>query len=57
MEDLIQTVINKKAHLGIGFDGDADRIGVIDESGDVVWGDRLMIIFAKDILEENKGAK
>lgn len=57
MEDLIKAVINRKAHLGIGFDGDADRIGVIDESGDVVWGDRLMIILAKDILKENKGAK
>ncbi len=57
MEDLIKTVINKKAHLGIGFDGDADRIGVVDESGEIVWGDSLMIIFAKDILRENKGAK
>ncbi|MCX7724023.1 MAG: phosphomannomutase/phosphoglucomutase [Thermodesulfovibrio sp.] len=57
IQDLIKTVISEKAHLGIGFDGDADRIGVVDEEGDIVWGDRLMIIFARDILKENKGAK
>lgn len=55
--DLRETVLKEKAHLGIGFDGDADRIGVIDEAGDVVWGDKLMIIFARDILKENTGAK
>lgn len=57
MKDLIKTVLNEKAHLGIGFDGDADRIGVVDESGQIIWGDSLMIIFAKDILKENRGAK
>jgi phosphomannomutase/phosphoglucomutase len=54
--DLIKKVRETKAHLGIGFDGDADRIGVVDEDGAVVWGDRLMIVFSRDILAENKGA-
>lgn len=57
LQDLINTVYAEKAHFGIGFDGDADRIGVIDETGEVVWGDRLLIIFAKDILINNPKAK
>lgn len=57
LQDLRIKVCEEKAHLGIGFDGDADRIGVIDETGEVVWGDRLMIIFAKDILINNPEAK
>jgi phosphomannomutase/phosphoglucomutase len=56
LKDLIAKVKETGAHAGIGFDGDADRIGVIDEDGDVIWGDRLMIIFARDILRENPGA-
>ncbi len=57
IKDLRQTVVEKKAHLGIGFDGDADRIGVVDETGEPVWGDRLMIIFSRDVLGTNPGAK
>lgn len=57
IQDLITTVVVEKAHLGIGFDGDGDRIGVVDENGDIVWGDRLMIIFARDILQKLPGAK
>ncbi len=57
LEDLRKKVCEEKAHLGIGFDGDADRLGVVDEKGDVVWGDRLMIIFAKDILSSNPKSK
>lgn len=56
IKDLIARVKSESASLGIGYDGDADRIGVVDEDGDVVWGDRLMIIFARDILEKNPGA-
>ncbi|MEW6599706.1 MAG: phosphomannomutase/phosphoglucomutase [Nitrospirota bacterium] len=55
--DLIARVRDEKAHAGIGYDGDADRIGVVDEEGNVIWGDSLMIIFARDILRENPGAK
>lgn len=52
---LRETVLAEKADVGIGYDGDADRIGVIDNEGNVIWGDYLMIIFARDILKERKG--
>ena len=54
--DLIKTVKEKGADFGVAYDGDADRIGVVDENGDIIWGDRLMIIYAKDILKEWPGA-
>lgn len=54
--DLIETVRREKADLGLGFDGDADRIGVIDDQGEVVWGDILMILFWREILPQNRGA-
>jgi phosphomannomutase/phosphoglucomutase len=53
---LIETVKSEKADIGIGYDGDADRIGVVDENGDIIWGDRLMIIFGRDILKNIPGA-
>lgn len=53
---LIAEVKRSGAHVGIGYDGDADRIGVVDETGNAVWGDSLMIIFSRDILKTNKGA-
>jgi phosphomannomutase / phosphoglucomutase len=56
LEALRRTVLEQKAHVGIGYDGDADRIGIIDEKGNIIWGDYLMIIFARDILKEHKGA-
>jgi phosphomannomutase/phosphoglucomutase len=55
LADLIATVKKTGADLGIGYDGDADRIGVIDEKGEIIWGDRLMIIFARDIIRERGG--
>jgi len=54
--DLIETVRREKADVGLGFDGDADRIGVIDDRGEVVWGDILMILFWREILPLNPGA-
>ncbi|MEW6213691.1 MAG: phosphomannomutase/phosphoglucomutase [Nitrospirota bacterium] len=51
LKDLIAKVISSGADIGIGYDGDADRIGVISDKGEVIWGDRLMIIFARDIIE------
>lgn len=57
LQDLIAKVREEKAHAGIGYDGDADRIGVVDEEGAIIWGDRLMIIFSRDILKERPGAK
>ncbi len=56
LEALKKTVLATSADLGIGYDGDADRIGVVDDKGQVIWGDYLMIIFARDILKTNKGA-
>ncbi|MHB2149433.1 phosphomannomutase/phosphoglucomutase [Calditrichota bacterium LG25] len=56
IQELIKTTRESDAELGIGYDGDADRIGVIDENGDIIWGDRLMIIFSRDILKDNPGA-
>ena len=54
---MIKTVIEEKADFGVAFDGDADRIGVIDENGSIIWGDKLMAIFAKVLLEKNPGGK
>jgi phosphomannomutase/phosphoglucomutase len=53
---LIETVKNEQADAGIAFDGDSDRIGVIDEKGNVLWGDQLMVIFSRDILRDHPGA-
>lgn len=50
LEDLIAAVKKDGADIGIAFDGDADRIGVIDETGEIVWGDYLLIIYARDVL-------
>jgi phosphomannomutase/phosphoglucomutase len=56
LKDLIAKVKETGAHAGIGYDGDADRIGVVDAQGNVIWGDRLMIVFGRDILKESPGA-
>ena len=55
LQDLIATVREHKADAGIGYDGDADRIGAIDERGEILWGDRLMIVYARDILAQRPG--
>lgn len=56
MNELIEKVKSSKADIGIGFDGDSDRIGVIDEKGDMVYGDRLLGVFAKDVLKNMPGS-
>lgn len=56
MEDLIALVREKKLDIGIGYDGDGDRIGVVDEKGNIVFGDKLMIIFAREILSRKPGS-
>jgi phosphomannomutase/phosphoglucomutase len=53
---LIDKVRAEKADLGIAYDGDADRIGVVDENGDIIWGDELLVLFSRDVLERNPGA-
>lgn len=57
LKDLQKKVISTGAICGIGFDGDADRIGVVDHTGKMIYGDELMTIFARDVLTQNKGAK
>ncbi len=56
MRFAINAVREHKADLAIAFDGDADRIGVVDEEGRIIWGDQLMLIFARNILKESPGA-
>ena len=54
---LIEAVHREEADLGVAFDGDGDRLGVITDTGQVIWPDRQMILFARDILSRNPGAK
>ncbi|MFP4445504.1 MAG: phosphomannomutase/phosphoglucomutase [Desulfosudaceae bacterium] len=56
MQDLIALVREKELDLGIGYDGDGDRIGVVDENGHIVYGDKLMILFAREILSRKPGS-
>jgi phosphomannomutase/phosphoglucomutase len=56
LQDLIATVQRTGANVGIGYDGDADRIGAVDEQGDILWGDRLMVLYARDILAVRPGS-
>ena len=56
LEDLKAKVLEVKADLGIAYDGDADRVGAVDEKGNVLWGDQMMILFSRALLEENPGA-
>lgn len=56
LQDMIAKVVESGADLGIGLDGDADRIGVVDNLGRILWGDQLLLIFARDILREHPGA-
>jgi phosphomannomutase/phosphoglucomutase len=57
MADLIALVKDKRLDLGIGYDGDGDRIGVVNEKGDIVYGDKLIVLFAREILSRKPGAK
>ncbi|HRH42325.1 MAG TPA: phosphomannomutase/phosphoglucomutase [Pyrinomonadaceae bacterium] len=52
LQYLITKVVETKADLGIAFDGDADRVTIIDETGRIIWGDELMILFAHQVLAE-----
>jgi phosphomannomutase/phosphoglucomutase len=56
LKELIETVLSEGADLGVGFDGDSDRIGVVDDKGEIIWGDRLMALFWREILPKNPGA-
>lgn len=56
LQDVIKAVKAHKADVGIAFDGDADRIGVVSEKGEIIWGDELMIIFSRAVLAAKPGA-
>lgn len=56
MQDLIAETKRSGADIGVGYDGDADRIGVVDRDGTVIWGDQIMIVLAREVLKENPGA-
>ncbi|NBX53128.1 MAG: phosphomannomutase/phosphoglucomutase [Proteobacteria bacterium] len=56
LQDLIAVVKEQKCDFGIAFDGDGDRIGVVDGEGEIIWGDQLLIFYARDILQKNPGA-
>ncbi|OCH97170.1 phosphoglucomutase [Legionella jamestowniensis] len=56
LADLKQAVAHNQADIGIAFDGDADRLGVVTDKGEVIWPDRLLMLYALNLLEKNKGA-
>ena len=56
MVDLAETVRREKADLGIAFDGDGDRIGIVDEHGEMVWSDMLLLLLARHLLRTHPGA-
>ncbi len=56
LQDLIRKVQETQADLGVAFDGDGDRLAVVTPSGQIIWPDRLLMLFAKDILARNPGA-
>jgi phosphomannomutase / phosphoglucomutase len=53
---LIERVRAEGADVGIAYDGDADRIGTVDEQGNILWGDELLVLFSRDVLRRNPGA-
>jgi phosphomannomutase/phosphoglucomutase len=56
LRELIRLVTAEKADIGFAYDGDADRIGVVTDQGDVLWGDELLLLFSRFILKANPGA-
>ncbi len=56
MKQLIDTVQSKDADVGIAYDGDGDRIGAVDKTGRILYGDQLMVLFGRDVLSKHAGA-
>ncbi|MCU7938243.1 MAG: phosphomannomutase/phosphoglucomutase [gamma proteobacterium symbiont of Bathyaustriella thionipta] len=56
MSELVQKVTEMKADIGIAFDGDGDRIGLVSSGGEIIWPDRILMLLAKDILSRNENA-
>ena len=55
MADLVALVTEKQLDVGLGFDGDGDRLGVVDTDGRLIYGDQLMILFSREILTRKPG--
>lgn len=56
LQDTIDAVLENGADIGIAFDGDGDRIGIVDEKGRIIWGDELMILLSRSVLSEKPGS-
>lgn len=56
LKQLVERVQRERAHVGLAWDGDGDRLGVVDGTGEIVWGDRLLALFARGVLERHPGA-
>jgi phosphomannomutase/phosphoglucomutase len=56
LDALVARVRETGARVGLAYDGDADRLGAVDANGDIVWGDKLMILFSRAVLAQNPGA-
>jgi phosphomannomutase / phosphoglucomutase len=56
LQDLIQMVCQKEADIGLAFDGDGDRLGVVTAKGDIIWPDRQLVLYAMHVLKEHPGA-
>ena len=56
LQDLIKCVAETDCELGLAFDGDGDRLGVVTKSGQIIWPDRQLVLFARDVLDRNPGA-
>ena len=56
LEQLRDLVLKERLDLGLAFDGDADRLGVIDGAGEILWGDQLMVLLSREVLSRRKGA-
>jgi len=56
LEQIRQLVLQKRLDAGLAFDGDADRLGVVDNEGGILWGDQLMVLLARDVLKRHPGA-
>ncbi|MFH1509117.1 MAG: phosphomannomutase/phosphoglucomutase [bacterium] len=55
LQDLVKKVKEEKADIGLGFDGDADRLGVVDNEGNIIWGDMMLILFFRELLAKYPG--
>lgn len=56
LKDLINTVVKEQADVGLAFDGDADRLGVVTNTGEIVWPDQLLMMFVGNVLQKNPGS-